>query len=88
MLRSDGLVDGVHGFHIANAVFGRDAVRLPGVEAIAQVMELIQELKDGFKFMDFNTIAGVDFKGRRLVFIVPSAFCSQHAIGAGDFKIL
>ena len=88
MFCSHGLVNGVHGFHIANAVFGWDAVWLPGVEAIAQVMELVQELKDGFKFMGFYAIAGVDLKGRGLVFVVPGAFCSQHAIGAGDFKIL
>ena len=88
LLRFDGLVNSVHCFHIANAIFGWDAVCLPGVEAIAQMVELVQELKDGFKFMGFNAVAGVDLKGRGLVFVVPGALCSQHAIGAGDFEIL
>jgi len=52
------------------------------------MMELVQELKDGFKFMGFNAIAGADLKGRGPVFVVPGEFCSQHAIDAGDFKIL
>ena len=61
---------------------------LPRVQAIAQVVELVDELIDGFKVMGFNAIARVNLEGRGPVFIVPRPFGSQHAIAARDFKIL
>ena len=49
---------------------------LPRVQAIAQVVELVDELIDGFKVMGFNAIARVNLEGRGPVFIVPRPFGS------------